>query len=101
MLVLAELCRVYEIGVEVCGGTMPTSADPPELRTGRDMIEVCKAMAGIDMVRLYQLDPGHGMRQTLRGQEVYHRTVRDTIDHPVALSVHFVSKTWCGSVPGS
>jgi len=88
-----ELRRVYEIGVAECKGRVPVCANPPEQRTAQAMIAVAKeaAAAGVDMVQVYQVDGGHGMRPTPAELEHYIRTVLDAVDHPTALSVHFYS----------
>lgn len=92
-LSLAELRRVYEIGVEECKGRVPLCANPPEPRTARAMIETCRAAAraGVDVVQIYPVDAGHAMRPTFAEQEQYYRDVLAEIDHPVALSVHVYS----------
>jgi 4-hydroxy-tetrahydrodipicolinate synthase len=92
-LSLAELTRVYEIGVEECKGRVATFANPPEPRTGKAMIDTCRAAAaaGVDMVQIYQMDAGHSMRPTAAEQERYYRAILDAVDHPIALSVHFYS----------
>lgn len=90
-LSLEEISRVYEIGVDVCKGRVPVCANPPEPRTAKGMIQVATAAAraGVDLVQVYLLDPGHGMRPTPLELEFYLRTVLDALDHPTALSVHF------------
>ena len=92
-LTLAELRRVYEIGVEECKGRVSVCANPPEQRSAKHMIEIAKeaARAGVDMVQVYQVDAGHGMRPTIRELERYIRAVLDAVDHPTALSCHFYS----------
>ncbi len=89
----AELRRVYEIGVEICRGRVPTYANPPEPRTAAAMLESCKlaVRAGVDVVQLYPVDGGHAMRPTYAEQERYYRDLLDEIDHPIALSVHVYS----------
>ena len=89
-LSLSEISRVYELGVEVCSGRVPTCAIPPEPRTANAMILVAKAAAaaGVDLVQIYLVDAGHAMRPTPRELEHYLRTVLDAVDHPIALSVH-------------
>ena len=92
-LSLAELKRVYEIGVQECKGRVATFANPPEPRTAKAMIAMCEAAAtaGVDMIQIYQMDAGHSMRPTAAEQERYYRTILDVVHHPMALSVHFYS----------
>ncbi len=89
-LTLEELKRVYEIGVEECKGKVPTYANPREARSAKQMLEVANiaAAAGIEMVQLYPVDGGHGMRPNFAEQEQYYRDLLDHIDYPVAISVH-------------
>jgi 4-hydroxy-tetrahydrodipicolinate synthase len=89
-LTLAELKRVYEIGVEECRGKVPTYANPREARSAKQMLQVADiaASAGIEMVQLYPVDGGHGMRPNFAEQEQYYRDLLDHIDYPVAISVH-------------
>lgn len=89
----SERKRLYEIGVEECKGRVPTYANPPEQRTSEGAIAACSiaAMAGIEVIEVYQLDGGHGMRPTEIEQEQYYRDILDSIDHPISLSVHAFS----------
>jgi dihydrodipicolinate synthase/N-acetylneuraminate lyase len=89
-LTLDELSRVYEIGVEECKGRVPVYANPPEARTGAEMLQVASqaVAAGVDVVQLYPVDNGHGMVPTYREQETYYRDLLDAIDHPTSISVH-------------
>ncbi len=92
-LTLDELSRVYEIGVEECKGRVPVCANPPEQRTAKHMIAIARAAAkaGVDLVQVYQVDAGHGMRPTARELDHYIRSVLAEVDHPTALSCHFYS----------
>ena len=86
-----ELKVLYRIGVEECKGKVPTYANPREPRSAAAMIEVCQQAikAGVDVVQVYPLDGGHGMRPTLQEQEAYYRTVLGAIrPYPAAISVH-------------
>ena len=89
-LTLEELKRVYEIGVEECKGKVPTYANPREARSAKQMLELANvaAAAGVEMVQLYPVDGGHGMRPNFAEQEQYYRDLLDHIDYPVAISVH-------------
>lgn len=90
VLTLTELKRVYKIGVEECKGKVPTYANPREPRSADAMYEVCNLAhdAGVEVVQLYPLDAGHGMRPTYLEQETYYRTLLDAIKYPVSISVH-------------
>jgi dihydrodipicolinate synthase/N-acetylneuraminate lyase len=88
-----ELRRVYEIGVEECRGRVWTGANVPEQRSAARSLAMCKvaAEAGVDIVQVYQLDGGHGMRPTVSEQERFYDTVLGGLDHTIALSVHALS----------
>ncbi|HEV7680395.1 MAG TPA: dihydrodipicolinate synthase family protein [Candidatus Dormibacteraeota bacterium] len=90
VLTTAELRRIYEIGVEVCGGSVPVYANPRESRSAAAMYEVAReaVAAGVDVVQIYQLDAGHGMIPTLREQEAYFAELLAELHHPLAISVH-------------
>lgn len=85
-----ELGFVYKVGVSECKGKIPVYCNPPEARTAKEMLWKCKLAveAGIEVVQLYQLDPGHGHHPTQSEQEQYFRDVLDQLSHPVALSIH-------------
>lgn len=85
-----ELRRLYEIGVSECKGKVPVHANPPEPRTAASMLEPLRhaAQAGVDVVQIYPMDAGHGMRPTPAEQAAYYRDLLEVVDHPVALSVH-------------
>lgn len=89
-LIPEELKRVYEIGVEECKGKVPTYANPRESRTANDMLSVVKlaVATNVDVVQLYPMDGGHGMRPTPAEQERYYRDLLEEIKHPVAISVN-------------
>jgi dihydrodipicolinate synthase/N-acetylneuraminate lyase len=86
----AELQLIYAVGVEECRGRVPVYANPPEARTADAMLSNVElaVSAGVDVVQLYPVDAGHGMRPTDEEQERYFRQLLDAIDHPIALSVH-------------
>jgi 4-hydroxy-tetrahydrodipicolinate synthase len=90
VLTIPELRRVYQIGVEVCRGSVPVYANPRESRSAAAMYEVAgeAVAAGVDVVQIYQLDAGHGMIPTLREEEAYFRELLDELNHPVAISIH-------------
>ena len=86
----AELRDIYRLGVETCKGRVPVAANPREPRTAHQMLELasCAAEAGVDLVQLYSLDAGHGMKPTPRELESYYRFLLDRLDYPIAISVH-------------
>ena len=89
-LSLAELAELYRVGVDVCKGRVPVAANPREPRTAAQMLELAStaAEAGVDLVQLYSLDAGHGMKPTAPELEYYYRFLLDRIQHPIAISVH-------------
>jgi 4-hydroxy-tetrahydrodipicolinate synthase len=89
-LSLVELRDLYKIGVEVCKGRVPTAANPREPRTAAQMLELATIAAeeGVDLVQLYSLDAGHGMKPTPTELDKYYRFLLDRIQHPIAISVH-------------
>jgi 4-hydroxy-tetrahydrodipicolinate synthase len=89
-LTVAELRRVYEIGVEEAKGKAPLYASTREARSAEAMYEVASAaaVAGVDVVQLHQLDGGHGMVPTETEQDNYFSSLLSSIHHPVAISVH-------------
>ena len=89
-LSLEELEKLYSIGVEECKGKVPTYANPREARSAKQMLEVCHIAhkAGIEVVQLYPLDGGHGMKPTVAEQELYYRDLLDNISYPVSVSIH-------------
>ncbi len=85
-----ELKQVYEIGVEEGKGKIKVYANPREARSAGDMLQIANiaSAAGIEVVQLYPVDAGHGMRPTYTEQEVYYRTLLDAIDYPTSISIH-------------
>jgi len=85
-----ELRRICEIGVEVCKGKVPTYCNPREARSAEEHYLYAKeaAAAGVDVVQLYQLEGGHGMRPTPEEQDAYWFELLDALRYPVALSIH-------------
>ena len=57
--------------------------------------------AGVDLVQLYPVDAGHGMRPTEAEQEIYYRFLLDQIDHPVGLSVNSLAGAMAPRFPCS
>jgi 4-hydroxy-tetrahydrodipicolinate synthase len=89
-LSIQETRQLYDVGVEVCKGKVPLAANPREPRTAHQMLELALEVvdAGVDIVQIYPMDAGHGMRPTLTEQEVYYRFLLEQIHHPIAISVH-------------
>ncbi|MCL0102250.1 dihydrodipicolinate synthase family protein [Dehalococcoidia bacterium] len=87
---LAELGRLYQIGVEECKGKVPIYCNPPEARSANEMLNKARlgVEAGMDMVQLYQLDAGHGRSPVYVEQERYFRDILEKLDYPVAISIH-------------
>lgn len=85
-----ELSLVYRIGVEVCKDKVPVCANPAEARNAEEAFAKIRIAidAGVDLVQLYPVDAGHGMRPTEAEQESYYRYLLDRIDHPAGLSVN-------------
>jgi 4-hydroxy-tetrahydrodipicolinate synthase len=89
-LTLDELRDLYQVGVATCKGRVPVAANPREPRTAHQMLELATiaADAGVDIVQLYSLDAGHGMKPTPAELERYYTFLLDRLDYPVAISVH-------------
>jgi 4-hydroxy-tetrahydrodipicolinate synthase len=89
-LTVAELRRVYDIGVAEAKGKVPVCANPRESRSAAAMFEVAHQAieAGVDLVQIYQLDAGHGMIPTQREQEAYFGELLSALNHPIAISIH-------------
>lgn len=88
-----ELRAVYRLGVEICKGKVPLYANPTESRTVEDALAKARLAidAGVDVVTLYPVDGGHGMRPIEAEQDAYYRFLLDRIDHPVALAVNLLA----------
>jgi len=89
-LAAAELRTLYRIGVEEAAGKVPIHANIREGRSADDVLADIRIAidAGVSLVQIYQLDPGHGMVPTYGEQEAYYREVLDAVDHPVAIAIH-------------
>lgn len=89
-LSVRELRQLYSIGVQVCKGRVPVAANPREPRTAAQMLELATAAAeaDVDLVQLYSLDAGHGMKPTPTELERYYTFLLDRLPHPTAISVH-------------
>lgn len=89
-LTMAELRRVYEIGLQECKGKIPVHANPPEQHTARLAREhVALAVeAGIEVVHLYHFPGWHGMRPTDAEIVAYYESVISATKHPMTISVN-------------
>lgn len=88
-----EFREVCETTVSVCGGRVPVVGSPREAASAKDVLTYATeaVAAGVDAVQLYQLNGGHGMVPTPDEQEAYFRDLLETIQAPVAISVHFTA----------
>jgi 4-hydroxy-tetrahydrodipicolinate synthase len=89
-LSIGELRDLYRVAVETCKGRVPTAANPREPRTAKQMLELATVAAeeGVDLVQLYSLDAGHGMKPTPEELNRYYRFLLSRLDCPIAISVH-------------
>ncbi|MBI4191507.1 MAG: dihydrodipicolinate synthase family protein [Betaproteobacteria bacterium] len=89
-LSIAELKRVYEIGVEECKGKVPVFANPPEQHTVRATREqtMLAVEAGVDVVNVYPPAAWHGMRPKDSELVAYYDDLFGEIKYPIALSVN-------------
>ena len=94
VLTLQEMRRIYEIAVEEGKGKVPLHASPPEAPSAARMHELARVAidAGVDVVRIYQLEGGHGMVPTLPEQTAYWHDLLNEIDHPVSISINSMSR---------
>ena len=89
-LSMAELDRVYRIGVEEARGKVQAHANIPEQHTAVGTIEHARLAisAGIEVVHLYTVEGRHGMRPTDDELMAYFDDVFSEIKHPVAIAVN-------------
>ena len=85
-----EARQICEVAVQTAKGKVPVYANPRESRSAADVLVYAKeaVAANIDVVQIYQLDGGHGMKPNLPEQEAYWHAVLNAIDHPLAISIH-------------
>ncbi len=85
-----ELRQLYRVGVETCKGRVPVAANPREPRTATQMLDLSNVAAeeGVELVQLYSLDAGHGMKPTPQELERYYSFLLDRLDCRIAISVH-------------
>ena len=83
-----ELRRVYEIGVDHCGGKIPVCANPPEQHTARATREqtLHAIAAGVDIVNVYGPAAWHSYRPTDDELVAYFDEVVTGISHPLAIA---------------
>lgn len=86
-LTMAELKRVYEIGVEVCKGKVQVNSNQPEQHTARDSLAHAQiaARAGIDVINIYGPAGYHGYRATDEEYLAYFDRILSELKHSVAL----------------
>lgn len=87
-MTLAELTRLYEIGVDTCKDSIPVHANPPEKPSVRETIEHMQLAirAGVEIVNLYGPASSHGYKPTDAELRAFYREVLTAIRHPIALS---------------
>ena len=95
-----ELEFVYRVGVEECKGKTPIYANVREGRNAQEVIERVRLAenAGVDVIQIYTVDAGHGMRPTYAEQHAYYREVLDQISAPVGLSVNLLAAGYVNPV---
>jgi dihydrodipicolinate synthase/N-acetylneuraminate lyase len=86
-LSLAEIRRVYEIGVDVCRGQVAVNSNQPELHTTADTIEMAQIAidAGIEVINIYGPAGLHGYKASDEEYRSFFDVVLAAIRHPVAL----------------
>jgi 4-hydroxy-tetrahydrodipicolinate synthase len=89
-LSMAELRRVYQIGVEVCRGRIPVYANQPEQHTAKATLEhaLLAIETGVDAINLYAIAGLHGMRPKDPELLAYYEELLSAIKHPVVLSIN-------------
>ena len=89
-LTMAELDRVYRIGVEEARGKVEAHANIPEQHTADGTIEHAKLAiaAGIQVVHLYTVEGRHGMKPTDDELMAYFDDVFAEVKHPVAIAMN-------------
>lgn len=85
-----EMERIFEIGVEEAGGTVPVRAAGIEARTARQAIAhaAIAARAGIDAFQLYGVDLGHALQPNPVELEQYFIDVLEGVSMPVVITTH-------------
>jgi 4-hydroxy-tetrahydrodipicolinate synthase len=85
-----ERGRVFAIGVEELGGTVPVRAMGVEPRSAAEVVALAEdaVAAGLDATQVYSLDLGHGYVPTGDEMTTYLRTVLDEAPGNLVLSTH-------------
>jgi dihydrodipicolinate synthase/N-acetylneuraminate lyase len=98
-LTIAEHRRIFELGVEVVAGRVPVYASPRESRSAEAVLEIAReaALAGVDAIQVYQLDPGQAIVLTRSETEAYFDHVISALA-PIPVLVSTSAKV--GNVPG-
>lgn len=89
-LSLKETERFYDLVVRTAAGRVPVCAMGVEPRNAdqlRPIIRIAER-AGIDVMQLYTVDPGHAMKVTDSEMERYFATLLDEMTIPAAISTH-------------
>lgn len=87
---LDETARFYELVVQTAGGRVPVCAMGVEPRNAQQLSPIIRIaeQAGIDVMQLYTVDPGHSMKLTDDEMERYFCTLLDEMSIPAAISTH-------------
>ena len=82
--------RFYELVVQTAGGRVPVCAMGVEPRNADQLSPIIRIaeQAGIDVMQLYTVDPGHSMKLTDDEMERYFCTLLDEMSIPAAISTH-------------
>ncbi len=85
-----ERRRIFDIGVEELGGTVPVRAMGVEPRTAAEAVVLAQdaVAAGLDATQIYSLDLGHGYVPTPDEMTTYLRTVLDHAPGDLVVSTH-------------
>ncbi len=89
-LSLDETARFYELVVQTAAGRVPVCAMGVEPRNAQQLMPIIRIaeQAGIDIMQLYTIDPGHAMKLTDHEMERYFSTLLDDMAVPAAISTH-------------
>jgi 4-hydroxy-tetrahydrodipicolinate synthase len=89
-LSLDETARFYEITKRVVAGRVPICAMGVEPRTAEQLRPIIRLAeeAGLDLMQLYTIDPGHAMRLTDGELERFFCSLLDDMSIDAAISTH-------------
>lgn len=89
-LSLAETERFFDIVQRVAAGRVPICAMGVEPRNGAQLEPLIRLaeQAKLDMMQLYTIDPGHGMKLTDAELEHYFDALLDSMAIPAVISTH-------------